>query len=283
MTGSQYADLVAQQAVADFIYYLESLPIETQVSLLALKGQDRTLEQVKNHLTKGYCVETAASNLQAIIDNPQNATILNQHPTLDESFIRRIKQGYEKTPLTIRADDTTAKLPPVLLQGCLDRIHIQHAYDYISLLLSFPPDLYSPLMQYAHLHSGLVLPPALAEEINEGIFSEEQKQAFFEALATHYKRFGVMNILEFSRQTRTLDAMLIAILKNIPIDERPTAIKENNAHGESMLHYAISSPDALRTILESLTDDESRLEALEYCTDTNVGPALCSAVLNLEG
>ena len=80
MWGKNFATPSAQVAFTDFQGYLKNLPAELNDTLLLLKSLDSTksFSHVIDDLLNSECVETAASDLQSIIDNPLNQNVLMQ-------------------------------------------------------------------------------------------------------------------------------------------------------------------------------------------------------------
>ena len=263
MTGNEYANIGAQLAFTEFMAYLGALPPETKEALLPLtEGTNtRTLATVIEHLNREDCVETAAQWLQNIIDNPANQVILNTSPSLTADYLQRLTRGYGlKKPLPTRAEDSTQALPQTLLERSCTQLKIETAFEYISLLLSFPTELYTLLFQYAQINEEF--PSTLLELIRNGILNQEQKQAFHRAIFINASRYNESSLEHFMRDNEE-PGLLLALLQACPPERRLETVK--NKFGKTLFRQAASShPELLCAILDIIPDDHR----LESVTDT---------------
>jgi hypothetical protein len=243
MTGSVYAAANAQDAFASFLGYLEALPAEAKTTLLALTNSSgKNIASVIGDLRGGDCVETASKSLQTIIEQPAARVFLNRHPTLSPDYLRALVKDY-RAPNTLptKALDSSTGLPPVFLEQVLSEIQIDSAYDYISLLLSFPITLYKQLLQYANRGSELLLPVALADRIKEGVLSDEQKQAFFEAIEANPTRFPRSVYLDFYICSGHVNRV-ISLFGTLPLDTRLAIVKAKDILDNTVLHRSAANP-----------------------------------------
>jgi ankyrin repeat protein len=259
MTGATYAAPEAVVAFSGFLRYLERLPAPMQVQLKALTDGTTTLQKVITHLERGNCVEIAAANLQRIIDNPANRTFLTARPSLTNDYLKSIAKEYKK-PLLTGAKDSTAALPHWLLEIILPRIEVTNSYDFISLLLAFPPEFYSSLMEHANISTNLSL--ELAARIKEGVLSSEQKMAFFSALFNHYQKFSLLAVMLFHAEAGEPADKRLLFFRNLPRAAQRAALTEKNTDNETLLHAFASDLDFLRFAL-GLYLEEERLQAIQ--------------------
>jgi ankyrin repeat protein len=271
MTGSVDAAANAQDAFASFLGYLEALPAEAKTTLLALTNSSgENIASVIGDLRVGDCVEIASKSLQTIIEQSTARVFLNRHPRLSPDYLRALIKDYRAPhKLSTKAEDSSLTLPPVFLNRVVSKIQIDSAYDYISLLLSFPITLYKQLLQYANGGDALPLPLELAERINEDILSDEQKQAFFGAIEANRSRFSKEARLYFyilSGYTHGVSLLFGALRPR----ERLLAIaKKMDADGNTVLHWATANPDILRAILELIPETRRLAAVTEKDNDGN--------------
>ena len=296
-TGMTYAARNAGIAFATFMGYLDVIPVDVKERLLALSSASgKSISGVINDLRMGRCVEVAAGQLQQILEHAESRDFLNSRPLLPDNYLSNIAKEYAKGGLATNALDSSSNLPECFLAEALSHVVINDDFDFISLLLSFPPTLYFSMLQHARIDliSGFL---NLASQIYGGVLNEEQKQAFFSALIKQYQKFplcisfyiqcgeaidGLIPLLAEVPQDERLLALkridadgntvlhkmafhlvsLQAILALYPESERLLAVKERDMQGNTVLHKAASSPAALQAILALYTESE-RLLALK--------------------
>lgn len=253
MTGEYYASLDAQQAYHEFVDYIETLPDTFKEELLDLKTNDgqKNLNDVYKHLSAGHCIEQAAKYLQAVLDNQANQTLLNTRPLFSDQQMQTIKQQYSHgstiLSLAIKGNDPAIQFPAYYLENSLRAITINNVYDYLSILLSFPPTYYSSLLHYATIHCS-PLPPRLGEMIADGIFNSEQLKAFNQAIIDNLDKMGgLATVMKFA--LRYNSQLLETDLITLPLEQRLAAVKEEDSDEESVLHLAVGNSGALQIIL----------------------------------
>jgi ankyrin repeat protein len=250
ITGRENASIQAHEAFNDFLEYLESLPEEMKASLMSLnraEGHPKSFKSVMDDLKNGNCVETAATHLKAIIENPANQAVLTMHPHLGKESLKAIEKQYRRgSQVPTSEDNSTLALPAYLLEKSLSQIKIETAHDYLSLLLSFPHTLYAPLLEQAQILAKPPLPLALGDMIENGVFNQEQLQAFYKAVYANYKKFGsLFTILHHPESLKTVLALY-------PEQDRLAAVREKDSYGNTVLHVVANNPESLKAIFELL-------------------------------
>lgn len=275
VTGDQYASLGAQQAFTEFMVYIESLPNDIKTRLLSLCTNDGTsIQNVIEHLKKENCVEIAANILQKILQNPVNRDVLNQQVSLSQEKLRQIRKDYgPEKPLDITAQPSITTLPGVLLEEIIrhNPLQIQTPYELISVLLSFPPNLYSLLLRPPQILRKLALSEVWYSTVVYAVntaLNREQRQAFYEALFDHESLLGRQWILDFMKCTTTHDN-LPWILKKISENERISFITFQYRRGDTWLHSRslMRDPNVLQEVLNLIP--KQKLETILQQTNNS--------------
>ena len=256
ITGKTQANLSTQVAFTEFKAYLELLPTATKNELFAL-SQGKILSTI-NHLNGGNCVEIAAGKLQSVIDDPNNHRILTTHPHFSEQELSKLKKKYGPHHLLpVAGGEANTHLPSVYLDKVVTQIHIADTNAFLSILLSFPPEFYSVLLQKVRLPTP-PLPWGLDQIIATGVLNHEQLTAFHSALIIASDRFGgVSKILSFTQKTSNAD-LLKKWLQTLPL------LTDKLGGILQIIDFAVftNSPDLLEPVLQTLPEAE-RLAAVK--------------------
>lgn len=265
-TNALFATPATHQALVDFLLYLESLPKEFQNRLLGLSGADaeKTLAYVIDKLRKGDCVETAARQLREITEKASNFPILMTYPKLSPTYLQALRSQYRSGSILSTAGDATARqFPTSHLRSALAHIKINNAFDLMRLLLSFPIELYSPLLQQVEKISPL-LSLTFAYCIKNNILGREQTDAFFKALICS-KKIPLPKIIEFSKACyKKQSGLFKALFENISMER----LLSSEVNLTELLRYAMGYPELYRAILEKIPA-EGRLNVLQYKDSRN--------------
>ncbi|OCH98768.1 hypothetical protein A8135_10725 [Legionella jamestowniensis] len=213
-TGDVYASTKAQVAYTDFLSHLNSFPSPIKASFMALKtSYNLTLNEILDDLNQEDCVETGASRLREILDNPVNLSVLNTKPNLSQEEIDAIKNQYEKNSLPLTGNDSTNNLPANYLCTQLSRLEIIDEFNYLDLLIAFPPSYYDSLLKFAQIKCKPTFPIKLLEMLKTGILSKEQLDALVEAIKNNVNKVGIIPALSYAVELKNYDLLksLLAI------------------------------------------------------------------------
>lgn len=251
-SGLEDADLSASAAYLLFREYLKMLPADLSQQLLSLKTLrgEQTLHHVCVDLFRldSSCVETASKNLQSILDNPANASILNQRPALTSQTEQEIKKRYQVS-LTSRGSDLTRQLPMHLRQALLSRVVLHSIHDYLDLLINLPEAEYALFLGSATITADPPLPNGLEGAVN--MLSRTQANAFFNALWQHPEKFGgIKPILMLAAKTNYL-AHWLSLLNRAELLNLTTV---RYPSGNTLLHEATPYPELLKALLPLYRD-----------------------------
>lgn len=256
--GGVDAGINAQVAFTDFISYLESLPIDLKNQLLALRNkQNESFNHVIDHLRAEKCVEEAASMLQSLIENPKNQEVLNSHPILSKEYMANIKKQYKPgNKISLTNDNRLMTLPDIFLQKQFTVVEIKNEYDYLSLLLSFPPAFYRHLLYRAKIRCSPVFPKGLIEMIQKGYISDEQLHAFIEAISLQPQKFGdTLTVLQFALDIKS-QTLFMGIWQAIAPEDRLPFLLDFEDSKSNLLKNLMSHGPILSEILQALTEEE---------------------------
>ena len=274
ITGMTYAARNAGIALASFMGYLEALPVDVKDRLLAISPNEKSVASIINDLKMGSCTEVASRKLQSILDHHASHDFLNNRPLLPDNYISNIVKEYAKDGLATKAIDSSISLPQRYLEEVLPQIQINNAHDLINFLISFPPELYSSLLEKSSLlqkrniirilelpewaSHGVQVLPKLASQIRGGILNEAQKKAFFAALLTQYERFP--SCISFYIMCGETVENLMPLLAEIPKKTLLLIMQERHSiYYKPLLKIAASKPEFLRELLLLLPEADRLL------------------------
>ena len=268
ITGEEYATISTQVAYTEFVHYLEGLSSAMKTALLNMKTNSHphlSLSDIWNHLKQGNCVETAARDLDSVLNNKENESLLNTSPNVASEDKAEILRQYRKPQtanLPVTGNEVTTVLPEVYLSQYLSLIVINDTENYLDFLLNFPPDSYTRLLQYANITCTPELPLTLARFIASGGIDSAQLALFEQAIiANHEKSGGKSAVLKFALIAKAI-SLLTSVLDLYDSSELLDTIKQKDSRGVTILHRAATNPEALKIILASLPE-EQRLEAVK--------------------
>ncbi|CEK10945.1 hypothetical protein [Legionella hackeliae] len=199
LTGQENASIAAQVAYTEFLSYLHSLPQSLKNQLMVLQtSKGKPFSSILNHLDNGNCVEQASDDLNSILENPVNKSVLKTRPNLTQEQIDTIINQYDKKILLTTGNDSVQTFPDEYLTKHLTRIQINDVADYYSFLINFPPNYYDSLLKHAQIICKPSLPEELLETLVAGILSETQLLAFNEAVKHNAKKLGLATGLEYA-------------------------------------------------------------------------------------
>lgn len=152
-----------------------------------LSSNGKSIAGIIDDLRLGNCIQTAANELQHILEHSISRDFLNSRPLLPDNYVSKIVKEYVKDGIATKALDSYNSFPECFLEEALSQVVIDNSYDCLSLLLSFSPSHYLSLLKYARIDmSDLAY---LANQIRGGVLNEEQKRALFEAVFNQYQKF----------------------------------------------------------------------------------------------
>lgn len=257
-TGNMDAGMSAQIAYEVFFTYWNTLPESLCATLEALSGEGtNTLKHVLHSLKHGSCVETAAFHLQVILSNNKSAAELNTSPSLTDAEINDIKRKYNQLARsgfnTRKSSKEHKTLPPHLLKPALRAIGLDSIEDWLSLLLSFQPEMYGDLFEFVDLTHMSAPFKHLFSVIGQGFFNAEQCAGLGAGISRH------PNILE------NIDELFIAIVDTKSVEMLARFMTIDTIQRISLptkiiaLKKVIDDFPFLITMLEKYTESE-RLE-----------------------
>jgi ankyrin repeat protein len=264
MTGQEFASTSAESALKEFFEYFSALPQALKVEIRALTGENKSMEQVfSDDLDKGHCVETTASDIEAILQaNPGNKA-LNSPPHLSlEARALLIKKYRKERPCAQNFDFTSLEhLPKKHLLGVLETIKTDTAQALVSLLINFPPQFYAALLGGLFKQEGNdIILTHLRNALAENFFNQEQRKALAYALGQHYSLISIHYLWEsydFSDWPFVVDVFFA-----IPENHRLDVIHRKDEMCFPLLHRVYDNPESLKALL-SLVPEKKRLEALK--------------------
>ena len=248
MTGMQYAEKSAGIAFVSFMGYLEILPAEIKASLLALTSPNgESIAGIIDDLRRGNCIETAASELQYILEHSTSRDLLNSRPLLPDNYVSKIVKEYVKDGIATKALESSNSLPECFLEEALSQVVIDNSYDCLSLLLSFSPSQYLPLLKYARIDFRILTD--LSYQIRDGVLNEEQKRALFAALFNQYQKFR--QCIPFYITSGGTVEDLMPLLGKLPKDYIFGLMQERRQMGYHipLIQKLISKPEFLSALL----------------------------------
>ncbi|CEK09204.1 hypothetical protein [Legionella hackeliae] len=250
-TGAFYATAGANHAFHKrLISYVEALPSPFKENLLAAKNRRGiSLQDVLNELYAGGCVETASSDLQSILDNPEKKDILDSYPL---PAIKELNQQY-KTPLeTIKENEIQEVLPTYYVEQILSHLEIRTIEDFLTLVMICPPELYASLLEEVQIF----LPLSFNVYVSLLIAMDERQQQqviFEEAVFKNKEKLGISNVLNFTISSTKL---FHQILQSVEEEKCLDVLSRLNSEGNCTLHDAIGFPETLELIRQKLPADE---------------------------
>ncbi|MFW2569420.1 hypothetical protein [Legionella sp. 29fVS95] len=282
LTGETYASLEAQTAVTDFFGYLESLPDTLKEALFELEtlSSGISLDYVCEHLRAENCVEQAAAYLQDILNNKENAAILDTRPDLSPEQLQRINKSYGKSHALSSVSDSPTALPLHYLKKNLEELVIKDMHVLLDLLLAFPPGYYPLLFKYAQISYDA---SSLGEMMASGIFLGEQLTALNQAIMDNMEKFGGFSAcLQFALDHHN-DELVKLFFSLLAQEEQPAAflIEQLGGFSESLrIAIAHKNYELLKLILTSLPLEE-RLAALVEAKLSDGAPMLAFATVRM--
>jgi hypothetical protein len=267
MTGHEYASGPADAAVKHFFEYFLALPQALQTEIKALKGDNKSMEQVFNEdLDKGHCVETCANDIERIVQANPDSSVLNNHPRLSKEERRfpnkRYKQARDcaQNPDFISIED----LPKQHLLLTLSKLRLNTSRELIVLLVHFPPELYELILGRVDLIYWLIILAELGAALSSGLFTPEQRTGLAQALAKLSQRFTIESLYqdyEFNDW-----AFIATLCAAIPQPQRLALLETPDGEGRTVLHRATEDPQAFIKLLNFYPEGE-RLAALRLKTE----------------
>lgn len=266
-TGSEFAARHAQKAVASFLEYLQSLPTDFAEAILALRD-NRSIDDVKEHLLAGKCVEEAALDLQKIIQKPANQALLTSHPRISRDYVEQIREKYRPASnkkLSTTFDSNNIQLPQQFLQRVLNTIYIDSPSTLLDFLLAFPTEFYTPLLSMCNLPLLYAFDVFRRETLNQ-----EQVAAYNQAILNNAEKLGsYLQLVEFAMYFANTQ-LFKALLLTIPEEERLNLFKIQTGGGYFNWYYTLAIyiaffPQFMPIIFE-LLPKQHRIEAI---TDIN--------------
>ncbi|WP_412754247.1 hypothetical protein [Legionella donaldsonii] len=282
LTGETYASLEAQRAATDFFVYLESLPDTLKEALFELEtlSSGISLDYVCEHLRAENCVEQAAGYLQEILNNKENAAILDTRPDLSPEQLQRIHKSYGKSHALSSVSDSPTALPLHYLKKNLEELVIKDMHVLLDLLLAFPPGYYPLLFKYAQISYDAT---SLGEMMASGIFLGEQLTAINQAILDNRETLGGFSAcLQFALDHHN-DELVKLIFSLLAQEEQPAAflIEQLGGFSESLrIAIAHKNYELLKLILTSLPLEE-RLAALVEAKLSDGTPMLAFATVRM--
>jgi len=220
-TGQTFASINAQQAFTDFNAYLSSLPSQFRKQLFALNCWSEliTFENIMRNLHNEGCVNTAADQLEKIVRDPANHTLLTSSPTLAPENIKEVIRSYKegKTPLVMNADSTQFDFSPKRIKKIAQKIQITSEEELLKLLIVFPPAHYKYLLTPSNLafepnKNSVYISCSLGNMINSGALNPLQQRAYYEVLALNNSDLCI----EFAAQVKSPFLLNAALQKLAP-------------------------------------------------------------------
>jgi hypothetical protein len=260
MTGDILAARAAIEAAGLFHHYLDTMPDEISENIKALRATDgKTIAEVLNDLAHENCVESAASNLKKILENPTNNASLDARPSLNQEELNKIEEKYNHLDsTTIKLSVDNSSVPIRLCNDLIRTITLTESHELYTLLINFPMTFYGELLRELNL-SQIEDPIAvIGQHIEKGFFNEEQANTLIKALLNLDDTFQSNNKLLLYLLNKP--NLISTYLSSLPNDEaRLTALNEKDPDGWSILHQATTSPESLEKILASFNSEQLKI------------------------
>ena len=156
-TGKTLTPDDTYEIVKAFEQYIDRLPDCNKIWAMSTKGDAPilTLEDIiKNDLLKDLnCVETAADNLDYVLLNESNQTMLDHIPKIDAEIIE-----YTFDPAALSRVDRTTLLPSQYISELIDEINLNNAQEVGKFLSHFDTGHYDKFFQHDKFASKIKSP-----------------------------------------------------------------------------------------------------------------------------
>ncbi|WED42850.1 hypothetical protein [Legionella cardiaca] len=292
VTKQVYATNGAHLAFEQFQSYLEALPSEFRKNLLALSDVEgyETLAKILMDLHEGHCVENASYDLNNILGNPANKTLLKSFPYLSSEEKQNLEAHYKKKHLITAQDNAVNSdfLPAYYLKQILPFIEINRTRDFIALLSVTPPSLYAFLLQHTTINLEPPLSIKLALSIRGGLLNG-QESAFYQAILANREKCGdLFYLLQFAifisgsdlfrglfesvpaedrfillNEIENVDGLVAVpelveiVMQQLPQDNHFRAITTKSiVTGKTLFHNAVYNQESLKIVLANLAEEE---------------------------
>lgn len=262
MTRQTFANESATEAIVQFCCYFNGLPSELKEQLEALPGGNITLgDVIKKEILTGQCIETIKRNLNLILQQSGNSTILHTIPEINPFALKETKEKYgPKNHLNTKKDSQKIQsVPNEFIRIAIGRILISTFEELINLTMNFSPDFYSLLWINLQFNVTVSIEP-LASMIREGAFDQEQKQALASAIVARHRllEFDVLKakLIIWAIATHS-PICLMEVLNYIGPNKIGTALAQGYDKWGPIMHFALlHSLELFKLILGYLPEDQ---------------------------
>lgn len=233
------------KAAENLVVYYHTLPEALQRAFSNCKDttSKTTVAQVIDYIEKHGCIETAASELGAIIRNPANHLLLQSTPLISHEEKKALYHLYENMAdggrVTFDIALHTALVPASLSEYCYRKIMINNADQLVALLIAFQPTEYLEILRHTDLNAISFMDDLYSVVIALNL---EQKRSLVMAIKDEPVREKLS--LQASRLLtaclNTEDQEVISLLfEDYTEEQRVAFLKEQDSDGKTALHHIL--------------------------------------------
>jgi len=246
------ASIVSQTAYMFFIEYLNGLPAGIKDDLL--EYDDGALKNVLTHLNSGQCIDTAALELQLMLERNPHSTLLNNPLEMVSERVVQLHNKYPNLLGTEKDHHSDLELPDLYVAEVLRSVRLESADDLINLLLSFPASYYKAIWSYvpkAHLRLSEIY-VALKNAMTDGLFTLSAKQVLAKVVCSSVLDAGAKRQLLFAATKINYAGLMHNVCSLYTPEELFAELIKSNEGGQMVLHRVAGNPELLKTVLDSL-------------------------------
>lgn len=265
LSGESTALPISEKACGNFRLYLDLLDEKNRACLLKLQNQSYSVCRILADLDEGGCVETAASNINAIIGDPNNQEILKTMPSI--SYQNQSLAMMQKYPGRGKAvfsleDRSQFLLPSILLKKAFSKLNFNNNNQLETFLIHLPIENYQDLFEIVNfdlINTYLCRKTKKSNKcfyifqslLNSNYFTTAQKDALLSAMYQNINRFGGFSNDAF----QILPTFFIFCLEQFPKLDWANFSQAIIFHLKSFAEYS-HDPERFILLFKNLTSEE---------------------------
>ena len=268
--SGDFASFDGSIAAERFVLYYQALPepIKSALGECHGHGNNPNITTIAHHIEARECIETAAMQLESVLDNPLNDEILNTTPYMSEEEKMALGHPYRDIKkheqlIDFNGISKTITLPNALTASFYEQINIDRLDSLVALLISFPSNEYASLFNQMQLDAFDFI-----EDMKYILYALnfEQREALMRALMmpTVRERADLNSSALLAAFVHSGDQVAIAqLVDNLTPFERLSLLNEKNKDGHTALHLLVFSSEAVKALVELYPNSaRTRMKAL---------------------
>lgn len=255
--SGDFASFDGSIAAERFVLYYQALPepIKSALGECHGHGNNPNITTIVHHIESRECIETAAMQLESVLDTPLNDEILNTTPYLSEEEKMALSHPYRgikkhEQLVDFNGISETITLPNALSAPFYEQMSIDHIDDLVAVLISFPSNEYASFFNQVRLDAFNFIKDMryLVEALNF-----EQREALMRALMmpTVRKNVDLNSSALLAAFVNSGDQVAIAqLVDHLTPFERLRLLNEKDEDGNTALHLLVFSSVAVKALVD---------------------------------